>query len=138
MMEYLFSKDFKINSEWSALLLNKKIDNIGYVVTHGHLAISKKEISKVLFDYGFQGIYNVYAKAHLHTRETKKTMRYKNMKYKDINTIVLDSSDYRAVTIAPMFTGNFYSEGLGYSSSAGLTHFVNNGKGKVIYTDYCL
>jgi len=139
MMQYLFNKDFsKINSEWNALLLAKEIDHIGYVVTHGHLAISNKEISKVLFEYGFQGKYNIFAKAHKHTRETKKTFKYNLIKYKDIDYVSLDSLDYRAVTIAPLFTGNFYSESLGYTSTAGFTHFVNNGKNKVTYTDFCL
>ena len=138
MMEYLFKKDFKVKSEWSPLLLSKMIDGIGYVVTHGHLGISNKEISKVLFDYGFQGVYNVFAKAHKHSRETKKTFKKSLIKYDDIEYVTLDSSDYRAVTIAPLFTGNFFSEGLGYTSTAGLSHFVNNGKGKVKYVDYCI
>lgn len=136
MMEYLFKKDFKVKSEWSALLISKVIDNIGYVVTHGHLGISSKEISKVIFDYGFQGKYNVFAKAHKHTRETKKTFKHSLIKYGDIEYVTLDSSDYRAVTIPPLFTGNFFSESLGFSTTAGMSHFYNNGRDKITYIDY--
>ena len=138
MMEYLFKKDFKVNSEWSPLLISKVINNIGYVVTHGHLGISNKEISKIIFDYGFQGRYNVFAKAHKHTRETKKTFKKSLIKYEDIDYVTLDSSDYRAITIPPLFTGNFFSESLGFSSTAGMSHFFNNGKDKVTYIDYCI
>lgn len=139
MMEYLFAKDFaSVNSEWSPLLISKVIDDVSYVVTHGHLGISNKEISKIIFDYGVQGKYNVFAKAHKHTRETKKTFKKGLINYKDVEYVTLDSSDYRAVTIPPLFTGNFYSESLGYTSTAGMSHFVNNGKGKVTYIDYCV
>jgi hypothetical protein len=139
MMQYLFNKDVKnVDSEWSALLLRKVIDGVGYVVTHGHLGISDKEISKVLFDYGFQGMYNVFLKGHKHTRSTKRTFKKSLIKYEDIDYVSLDSTDYRAVTIPPLFTGNFYSESLGYTSTAGFAGFINNGKGKVKYTDYCL
>lgn len=139
MMQYLFKKDFeKVESEWSPLLIAKLIDNIGYVVTHGHLGISSKEISRVIFDYGFQNKYNVFAKAHKHTRETKKTFKNSLIKYEDIEYVSLDAANYRAITIAPLFTGNFYSESLGFSSSAGLSYFSNNGKDKVNYTDFCI
>lgn len=139
MMQYLFAKDFKaVKSEWNALLIKKKIDGIGYVVTHGHLGISDKEISKILFEYGFQGIYNIYAKGHKHTRQTKRTFKHNIIKYQDIDYVTLDSAEYRAVTVPPLFTGNFYSESLGYTSTAGFAHFVNNGKGKVTYIDYCV
>lgn len=139
MLQYLFEKDFsKVESEWSALLIRKEIDGIGYLGFHGHLGISNREISKILFDYGYQGKFNVVMKGHKHTRETKKTFKKSLIKYEDIDYIMLDSSDYRAVTVPPLFTGNFYSESLGFNSSAGFSAFINNGKGKVTYTDYCL
>lgn len=139
MMQYLFNKDFKtVQSQWDALLINKEIDGIGYVVTHGHLGLSNKEITQVLLNFGFPGIYNVFAKGHKHARETKKHFKKALIKFDSQEYITLDSADYRAVTIAPMFTGNFYSESLGYTSTAGLTRIENNGNGKINYYDYCI
>ena len=54
-MEYIFRKDFRVDSEWSPLLLSKQIDGINYVCTHGHLGLSKKDVTSILFDYGRQG-----------------------------------------------------------------------------------
>lgn len=139
MMHYLFAKDYpKINSEWNPILIYKIIDAIGYLVTHGHLGISNKEISKVLFDYADNKIYNVYIKGHKHTRETKKTFKRKLVEYEDMDYVTLDEKDYRAVTCPPLFTGNFFSESLGYSSTAGFIHLYNNGNNRVTFIDYSL
>ena len=139
MLQYLFEKDFKnVESEHNAMLISKEIDDINYVVTHGHLGISNKEVTKVLFDYGKQGVYNIFAKAHKHTRESIKSLRLKKIKYQNIDYVQLDSLDYKAVTIPPLFTGNFYSESLGFSSNAGFDFFENNGRGKANHFSYSI
>lgn len=139
MLQYLFEKDFKnVDSEHNAMLISKEIDGINYVVTHGHLGISNREVTKVLFDYGKQGVYNIFAKAHKHTRETIKSLRLKKIKYHNIDYVQLDSLDYKAVTIPPLFTGNFYSESLGFSSNAGFDFFENNGRGKANHFSYSI
>lgn len=140
MMRYLFDKDFggKVKSEWSPLLISKEIDNINYICMHGHLSLSDKEITKIILRYGIQGKYNVVAKGHKHTRVTKKYYSQAIIKFEDINYVHNDELEYRGLTVAPLFTGNFYSEALGYSSTAGFTHICNNGRDKIIHTDYTL
>ena len=139
MMHYLFSKDFKkIKSEWSPLLISKEIDNINYICTHGHQPLSDKEITKIILRYGKQTKYNVVAKGHKHTRITKKYYSQSVIKFEDIDYVHSDELEYRGLTVAPLFTGNFYSEALGYTSTAGFTYIQNNGRGRINHTDYTL
>lgn len=83
------------------------IDNICYINTHGDRGINK-DMTKLVWDYGKQGHYNVVLAGHIHSR------RKQNM----ISTMD-NSSDFRMIHCPSLFTGNFYSENLGYTSSAG-------------------
>jgi predicted phosphodiesterase len=139
LMQWLFELEVKgVESEWSPLLISKEIDGINYILTHGHLGISNQEVSQLIFQYGKQGIYNVFAKGHKHSRETKKTYLKSLIKIDKFDVVNYDTADYRAITVPPMFTGNFYSESNGWSSTAGFVKLVNNGRGKPIFTDYTL
>jgi predicted phosphodiesterase len=139
LMQWLFELEIKgVQSEWSPLLISKEIDGINYILTHGHLGISNQEVSQLIFQYGKQGIYNVFAKGHKHSREMKKTYLKSLIKIDKFDVVNYDTADYRAITVPPMFTGNFYSESNGWSSTAGFVKLVNNGRGKPIFTDYTL
>lgn len=92
----------------------------------------------MLFDHGRQGIYNVLVQGHKHTRHVTKTVKRKQYEWNNYTVVQLDEADYRAIILPPMFTGNFFSESLGFSSSAGFALMENNGRGKLNYFDYCL
>lgn len=138
ILHHLLSLSLKIPVTYHPMVLNVVIDDISYVLTHGHLPFSNREVAKILFDYGKQGMYNVLLKGHIHSRETKKTYKRKNMAWNDEVVVHMDEVDYRAITAPPMFTGNFFSEALGYSSAAGFLEIQNNGKGRINVFDYCL
>jgi predicted phosphodiesterase len=137
MLQYLCEIEFNFKSEWNPLLISKEIDGINYILTHGHLGLSKTEIAQIIFQYGKQGLYNVFAKGHRHISETKKTYE-KKIIFEKIEIIGYTTADYRAVTVGPLFTGNFYSESNGWTSLASFVEFVNNGRGKVNFTDYTI
>lgn len=139
LLAYLFNKqlpDTKV--VYHPMVVSETIDGIQYVMTHGHLPFAQKELSKVLFDHGKQGIYNVLMQGHLHSRQVKKSVRRKQYQYDNVQVVQLDEAQYRAIILPPMFTGNFYSESLGFSSTAGFAIMENNGKGRPHYHDYTL
>ena len=139
MLAYMFKMQYpQLDITYNPMLISKVYDGISYIFTHGHLPFVKKEISKVLFDYGKQGYYNVLVKGHLHSREVKKTYRRKQLDFEDYSVVELDEQDYRAITAPPIFTGNFFSESLGFTSSSGAAVIESNGRGKINYFDYCL
>lgn len=117
------------------LVLSREIDGMVYVMTHGHHGLSKREITKVLFDYGQQGMYNLLLQGHLHTRKTIKSSRRNQFEVGETLVTAYDESDYRMMYAPALFTGNFYSESLGYSSSAGYLQIENNGNGRPWVTD---
>lgn len=138
LLHYLLSKSLSVRTTYHPMIVNAVVDGISYVMTHGHLPLSKRDMSKVLFDYGKQGMFNVLLTGHTHSRETTKSYKKKSLHWDDKVVVQMDEVDYRALTAPPMFTGNFFSEALGYSSSAGFLEIQNNGKGRINVFDYCL
>lgn len=61
------------NINYDPLLLSSNIDGVQYILTHGHLPISKKNPSQLVLDYGCQNSYNVLAKAHRHTEAVEES-----------------------------------------------------------------
>ncbi len=109
--------------EWDPLILSKQIDGIQYIMSHNHQGITKNDMTKVFWEHGVQGNYNMLLGGHWHSRRSKKQFRTED-------TIHWDQANYRALSVAPLFTGNFYSESNGWSSSSGITIIENNGAGK--------
>lgn len=139
LLAYLFRKQLPdVPVHYHPMILSVEIDGIQYLLTHGHLPFVQKELSKVLFDYGKQGVYNVLVQGHKHTRHVTKSVKRKQYQWNNVTVVQLDEADYRAIILPPLFTGNFYSEALGFSSSAGFSIMQNNGRGKLNYFDYCL
>lgn len=96
------------NCEWSSDVISRKINNVGYVWTHGHLSLSKRSPAEIVNIYGFEGLYNIVIEGHLHTRKIKA-----------------DTSRYRVIVTSSIFTGNNYSEKLGYSTLPGFTYMYS-------------
>jgi hypothetical protein len=96
-----FGKHMKVS--FSNDVYAKKIGNVGFIFTHGHLGVSKKPSANIVLDYGFgEHIYHLVIEGHLHTRKVK------------------DDAANRRVLVAPsIFTGNNYSKQLGFSTLAG-------------------
>ena len=92
----------KIKVSWSKDVASREIDGMGFVFTHGHLKLSKKNPELLVNQYGFVGKFNIVLMAHLHTRKT-----------------LADSMMYRVIHAPSMFTGNDYSKGLGFTSLSG-------------------
>ncbi len=138
MIHYLLSKSLTVDVDYHPMVLAKEVDGVYYVMTHGHLPISKREPAKILFDYGKQGMFNVLLSGHTHSRTTKKSSKSTTMTWNEATVVSMDEVDYRVLVAPPMFTGNFFSESLGYSSSAGFLAIQSNGRGRINVFDYCL
>ena len=109
--------------QWDPMLVSKDIDGIQYIMTHNHLGLAKNDMAKIFWEYGAQGKYNLLLGGHWHSRRGKKEFR-------QVDQIYWDQANYRALCVAPLFTGNFYSESNGWTSSSGVTIIENNGAGK--------
>ncbi|MGV6830308.1 MAG: hypothetical protein ACWA5P_01940 [bacterium] len=139
MLHYLFNKEYDIDNTYSDILIKRKVDNIGFLGTHGHLGLSKKDTGKIVQDYGFNDAdYHFVVQGHKHAREGKRHLKKSLAKYEDIDVVLHDSLDYRKVVVSPLFTGNFYSESLGYTSTAGFSKFWKNEFGQINHLDITL
>jgi hypothetical protein len=103
-------------------------------MTHGDKTMAKKSIN-LIADYGRRDMYNVILSGHLHSRKKETTQK---ITYISTDNINVDSLNYRHLVVPSLFTGNFYSESLGYTSSAGGIITENNGHGNVNVFDYAL
>jgi hypothetical protein len=136
---YMLTKDFpEIVIDYHNSVLTKEIDGINYLLTHGDKGYSKKDFSKFVADYGKSGIYNLIMEGHLHTRKTKKTMAFERKYYQDVEVVSFDDSTYRKLIVPSLFTGNWFSESLGFGGNAGFVISENNGKGCPHVFDYTL
>lgn len=116
--------------DYNDLLLSKNIDGINYILTHGDKPISNKDASKIILDYGEIGVYNLLCKGHLHTAKLKNHLKSTLHKFEEFDMIGVDDLNYRDITIPSIFTGNYYSESLGFSGNSSFVISENNGKGK--------
>jgi hypothetical protein len=132
LLHYMLDSHFKDTPiNYDPLILTRKIDGICHVLTHNHHGLSKKDCVKVFWDYGIQGMYNILLGGHWHSRKSTKF-------YQKVEEIHFDQADYRAISVPPIFTGNFYSESNGWSSTSGFIIIENNGHGKPNLFDYTL
>jgi predicted phosphodiesterase len=109
--------------DYHPYVVAKDIDGIQYIFTHGHLGLSKKDISHVAWNHGAQGKYNFLIMGHYHSRSGSKPIVQKE-------THLEDSIDFRAMFAPSLFTGNAYSAQNGWSSSAGFLLIWNAGHGR--------
>jgi hypothetical protein len=110
--------------EFHPYIITHLVDGINHINLHGHCGISKKTTTDIIWNYGLKGVYNYVNEAHLHSRIKKASVN------KTINLISDDSIDYRRETLASFFTGNYYSETLGFTTNSGYKILWDNGNGK--------
>jgi hypothetical protein len=111
--------------EFDPLVISHFIDEINHVILHGHHGISKKETKAIIWDYGKQGVYNLIAEGHLHSIIERLTENQK----KKFHTVKDDAVDHRRFNAPSFFTGNSFSEYLGYTSASGFVVTYNSGLG---------
>jgi len=140
MLAWLIDREIgdRIKVKYHPMVITEVIDGIAYILTHGHHRFSSKDLNSILFQYGVQGIYNVMVQGHLHSRMQKRAKSQKAFVASDVQVVQDDQSEHRMVTCPPIFTGNFYSESNGWTSSAGFYLFQNNGQGKPNMHDFSL
>lgn len=111
--------------EFNSLVITHTIDKITHILTHGHHALSKKSTKQLCWDYGVQGNYNLICEGHLHSIIQKLNVNQRDT----FQTIKDDAVDHRRMNIPSFFTGNFFSESLGYTSESGFVVVEDNGRG---------
>lgn len=111
--------------EFNISVLTHLVDGINHINTHGHLGISRKTTKEICWDYGEQGVFNLISEGHLHSiiQKLSVAQRQKFQTTKDA------SVDHLRFNCPSFFTGNDFSEYLGYTSSAGFVIIENNGEG---------
>lgn len=113
------------NVEFNALVITHTINKITHILTHGHHALSKKSTKQLCWDYGIQGNYNLICEGHLHSIIQKLNINQRDT----FQTIKDDAVDHRRFNCPSFFTGNFFSESLGYTSESGFVIVEDNGRG---------
>lgn len=109
----------KIKIKYEDNVLSSDFDGIRYIMVHGDKKKDNAKSEKLIFDYGDTSKYNMIIGAHKHTREIKG-----------------DHRRFRKITIPSLFTGNEYSDDLGFATLPGVTIIENNGSGHPIVHDY--
>jgi len=99
------------------------IDEINYILHHGDKSFAKGDIADIILAHKKGDCFTVVLSGHLHTRGKKERE----------TQIVADDKKYRAYINPALFTGNQYSEDLGFTSVAGYYTIENrNGLPRVI------
>lgn len=111
--------------EFNPFILSNVVDGINYIDLHGDQILSKRSTKDICWDYGKQGVFNFIREGHLHSTIERLSAAQR----KSFNTIKDDSIDHRRMNIPSFFTGNSYSERLGFTSNSGFIISYNNGKG---------
>lgn len=111
--------------EFNPLVITHTIGKITHILTHGHHPLSKKSTKQICWDYGVKGNYNLICEGHLHSIIQKLNINQRD----SFQTIKDDAVDHRRINCPSYFTGNFYSESLGYTSESGFIITEDNGKG---------
>ena len=115
MLKAMFQNVIEI--EFSTDIHSLKLGNVGFLFTHGHLGLSKKDPSNLVLDYGFgEHIYHLIVEGHLHTRKVKH-----------------DSLNRRVLVAPSIFTGNNYSKQGGWSTLPGYLYIFTQGDYPVVY-----
>jgi hypothetical protein len=113
------------NVEFHPYIISHEVQGICYINLHGDKKVSSKTSEEIVSLYGAQGKYNFITEAHLHKAMEKLTAKQRS-KYQVIQD---DKLMLRRLTLKPFFTGNYYSETLGYNTNAGYSIIWANHKG---------
>lgn len=112
--------------EFHPYVICHQVEGINHINLHGDKGISKKDTKDILWKYGKKGCFNFVFEAHLHSIIEKVSTSQRDK----LTTITDDGVDHRRMHLPSFFTGNYYSETLGYNSNAGYVIIDDNGKGK--------
>lgn len=115
LVAFMLEQHYRV--EYHPLILSWVYDDISYIMTHGDNKLINT-IETMILNYGVQGKYNVVLSGHLHTRKVKKPTDF----------VLKDSLHYRGIILPPIFTGNYYSERSGYTSSPGAVCIAANAR----------
>lgn len=119
ILQQQFKKVFPVR--WEKDVATYNIGKCGFIFTHGHLGISKKNPDHVVNQYGSKdNLYHMVVMGHLHNRK-----------------IVSDNYHNRSIHAPSIFTGNDYSKGLGYSSRSGFL-YITTEKHLPVVVDYSI
>lgn len=113
--------------EFHPYVVTHLVEGINHINFHGDKGLSKKQTSDLILEYGIQGKFNFICEAHLHSIIEKLSVNEK----KNFKVIKDDSIDHRRMHLASFFTGNYYSETLGFTTNSGYTVSWDNGRGKL-------
>lgn len=111
--------------EFHHFVIKHVVEDICHILTHGHHGISKKSTKDICWDYGEKGMFNLICEGHLHSIIEKLSVNQRKL----FKTVKDDSVDHRRMNCPSFFTGNGFSETLGYTSNSGFVITFNNGKG---------
>lgn len=111
--------------EFSPSVLTHLVDGINYILLHGHDGLSKRSTETICWQYGKQGHFNFITEGHLHSTIERLSVAQRNA----FKVVKDDAVDHRRMNCPSLFTGNSYSERLGYTSNSGFIVSQNNGKG---------
>ncbi len=139
MLSYCLQMVFpNLPIKYHTYVLSEEIDGICYLLTHGHFKMDKKDGAKMVKLYGSKDLFTLWLSGHIHARETSKVFHSKQVNFHNINAVSMDEISYRKIILPPIFTGNYYSETLGYTSTGGFVITENCGNGKPKVIDYSL
>lgn len=112
--------------EFHPYVITHQVEGINHINLHGDKKLSSRPTTDIIWNYGTKGAYNFVFEGHLHSVIGKLSASQRN-KFK---TIQDDSIDYRRMHLPSFFTGNYYSETLGFTTNPGYVIVWDNGKGK--------
>lgn len=119
MIAYFLEEKLNIQVNYHPFVFTEVIDNICYINTHGDRKFVNNP-SDVAWKYGKQGYFNLIVAAHLHSSRKKNSFVNRT-----VESTTGDSSEMMMIHTRSFFTGNFYSEISGWTSTPGFTICTN-------------
>ena len=111
--------------EFHPLVIKHIVDDVCHILMHGDKPISKKSPEKIILDYGVQGMFNLITLGHLHSTIQKLTIKQRD----NFNDVEDEANDHIKMHCPSFFSGNEYSEYLGFTTRKGFLVTEDNGKG---------
>ena len=108
ILMFTISSVLNIEIEFHHDTLSFEVDNIVYILQHGHLNYHKKPAADIILDHGDAKKFNMILRGHLHSLQVTNND---------------DRRNYRRVVVPSIYTGEDYSSTGGWSNNAGFTKF---------------
>lgn len=128
MISYFIEKQ-GLTTNFEFLVDSFQCGDLQILGSHGHHPLVKNP-ERMVINYGTLDRFNVILTGHLHSRHKKSPVYSVKM--------IADSNDkYVHLVVPSIFTGNFYSEALGYYTNPGFL-LIDQFEGRPIITDVYL